>query len=596
MFRISTYFRQQIPRISLGIFALFIGLLFYMLIPIQLKKMVDEITGHAPFSALYRTAAILLGLALIQGIGRFFSRILIVSASRIMEHNIRRHIWTILLNRTPQDFSRWSAGDIMARLTQDLNAVRMMLGPALMYTSYAIISISWALYYMASIHLGLTVITLIPMSLIAVLIFLLSKKIRAYYFDVQDQYAHVTEFAHESFAGIREVKSYVLESFRTERFYEAIRALFHRQKKLIRVQSLIFPVMGFLTGSALLGLLVYGGILVSKDILTLGSFVAYQTYLFMLIWPMLSLAWIVNLIQRGQVSLKRIQDLTREHEELTETDKRLQVWMTSHRERLPDTPWNGTLLCDHVTFTYPSQNGNDSFRLHDVTFRVPVGVRMALVGPNRSGKTTLLRILTGLLAPEKGEVYWGDQPLVEWPYLFFREKVVYIPQDAWLFSMSLRENLVLGLEREVRDDDLMEILDIVGFMEDFIHLPHGLDTHIGERGVNLSGGQRQRLALARSLLRKPSVLILDDPLSQVDVEIEHEIWRKVLNWLPASTTVLLVTHRLHTVFQMDMIGILEDGELTHFGKPEEVVQQSEWFSTALALYQHLSHLPRTEVV
>ena len=580
---VLAYVGREKKRLILGLLTMALGLTVYMQIPLYLQKAVDLIAAKQNLSPLWSIAGMILLLTFLQGIARFFARVWVVSASRRFEYQIRQDLWAHLLHR-PQSFhDQMYTGDLMARLTNDLNAIRMAFGPALMYAAYAVVSMIWAIGYMLHIHVRLTLAVVGPMTLVIGLVFIITRIIRKRFEIVQAGFSELSRVAQETFTGIRDVKAYVVENQRHRVFSQVADKYVEGQKKLSRAHSIIRPTITLITGFGLLALLAYGGKLVSRGILSLGTFVAFNAYLGMLIWPLMSIGWIANLWQRGLASLHRITTLldfsTYPHPD--DASRTIPPAATTD----PATPFIPTLDVENVTFGYPRSKKPV---LKDIQLHIPAGQWLALVGPAGSGKSTLLKLLVGLYDPTQGSIRWGHRPLHEWPLTFFRQSVVLVTQEPLLFSKTIRENLLLGLtDSPPSDREIMEAVRAAGFLPDLEMMPRGLDTLIGERGVNLSGGQKQRLALARALLRKPAAILLDDPFAQVDVETERFMWQALRQYLPPSTTVILVTQRILATLQCDAVAVLEHGNLVALGPPETLRNVPGWYATAVHLQEQL---------
>jgi len=581
------YVRSQWLRLSIGFGALLASVVLQMQIPLLLREGVDRLTQRAPLTTVLSVAWAVLGLMLLQGLGRFLSRLLIVTASRHMEYQIRQDLWARLLVQPPAFFDRFYTGDLMARLTNDLNALRMAIGPAFMYAAMSAFSIVWAVTWMAVTHPGLTLAMLLPAVGILLIMVWGAHQIKIRFEKVQDTFGRLSTTAQEIIAGMREVKAYSMEDLQAERFDAVADQYVHDQTRLAQVQNLMRPVMTVLMGTAFLVLLGYGGWLIARGRMTIGTFVAFQAYLGMLAWPLISVGWVLSLWQRGRASWRRIQRLVRDfHNPSAVTLKDLNY---STNDVAAPT-FRGRLTLRAVAFGYRP----DRLVLRGLDMTVEPGTWVAVVGPSASGKSTLLRVVAGLYPPTQGDVLWDDRPVQAWPVEALRSSVLLVFQEPVLFSRTIRENLTLGWSEPPSDEALWEVLHWVGLADEVRALPAGLDTLIGERGVTLSGGQRQRLALARAWLRRPRVLLLDDPFSQVDLETEARIWQALRQHLDGSTTVLLVTQRPRPILDCDVVYVLHEGRWQAYGPPRAVLQTSEWFRTWLRLQQRSDGPPAQE--
>ncbi|MCS7311447.1 MAG: ABC transporter ATP-binding protein/permease [Acidobacteria bacterium] len=581
------YVRSQWLRLSIGFGALLASVVLQMQIPLLLREGVDRLTQRAPLTTVVHVAWAVLGLMLLQGFGRFLSRLLIVAASRHMEHQIRQDLWARLLVQPPAFFDRFYTGDLMARLTNDLNALRMAIGPAFMYAAMSAFSIVWAVTWMAVTHPRLTLAMLLPAVGILLIMVWGSQQIKIRFEKVQDTFGRLSTTAQEIIAGMREVKAYNMEDLQAERFDVVADQYVHDQTRLAQVQNLMRPVITGLMGTAFLVLLGYGGWLIARGQMSIGTFVAFQAYLGMLAWPLISVGWILSLWQRGRASWRRIQRLVQDfHNPSTITLEDLNQSMND----VVAPTFQGRLTLRGVAFGYRP----DWPVLRGLDMQVEPGTWVAVVGPSASGKSTLLRVVAGLYPPTEGDVLWDDRPISAWPVETFRRSVLMVFQEPVLFSRTIRENLLLGWSETPPDEALWEVLHGVGLADEIRALPAGLDTQIGERGVTLSGGQRQRLALARAWLRRPRVLLLDDPFSQVDLETETRVWQALRQHLDGSTTVLLVTQRPRPILDSDIVYVLHQGQWQAYGSPSEVLRTSEWFRTWLRLQRRTDGPPPQE--
>ncbi|MCX7895718.1 MAG: ABC transporter ATP-binding protein/permease [Thermoanaerobaculum sp.] len=534
-----------------------------LLIPSFVRRAVDTLTAGGGAEAALSYAASIVGLAAASGVFLFAQRLLLVGISRHLEHELRTEVFTHLLRLPAGWFSSQRVGDLLTRLGSDVGAVRMAMGPALMYVASTSTVLLTAVTLMVRIDLPLTLASLSMAPLVALATQFFGSRIYRRWTLAQEELSRFTARLQEHLVGLRVLRAFSCEEFEVKTMGELNQAYFHAGRRLIKVQSLFYPLLQLLIGVGFVVVLGYGGLRVISNRLTLGQFVEFNLYLARLIWPMIAVGWVANLWQRGAASLARLEELLRQPTELAVlaapsvgTGKPLEVEFRQ------------------VSFTYPNAPAPT---LRQVSFRVAPGQRVVILGEVGSGKSTLLSLLPRLLPPDPGQVLVGGRDVRLWELQELRRHVVLVPQTAFLFSATLRENITMG-EPQATEEEVWEVVRQAGLLTDVQRLPLGLDTVVGERGVTLSGGQRQRVALARALLLKPSVLLLDDCLSAVDRSTEA----RILQALPHTTTIV-ATHRLAVAKTADWVVVLERGRVVEQGPPEALATGGGKWSQLLAL-------------
>ncbi|MFH1681859.1 MAG: ABC transporter ATP-binding protein [Candidatus Eisenbacteria bacterium] len=552
LLRLRPYLARYRRAYLVGTLFVFLTNVFTLLAPLVLKRAVDDLrAGRLAYPlAAYASALVLLALA--QAVFRFFMRKIMIGASRRIEYDLRSDFFDHLQKLSLSFYERNRVGDLMARATNDLNAVRMFLGPAIMYLANTFFTLAFGLALMISIDFRLTLLSLLPFPVLSIVVNRLGKAMHARFERIQEQYADLTTHVQENLSGIRVVKAYVRERDEIERFRRINLEFIRRNMNLVRVWGLFFPVMSFLTGIALVIVLWVGGIRVVGGNLTLGGFVAFTSYLAMLTWPAIALGWVLNLVQRAAASMGRIGKLL---------DERPAVVSGPHRA---EEPVRGALLFENV-----SLGTNGTTVLSGIDLSMPEGAVTAVVGTIGAGKSSLVRLIPRLLDPTEGRVLLDGVPLPELPLDRLRGSIGYVPQETFLFSLTVAENIRFGAP-DLSDDDLERIGRLARIDEDVKLFPSGYETRVGERGVLLSGGQKQRIALARALARDPRVLVLDDALSAVDLRTEEEILSGLRAFRRGRTTVI-VSHRISAVRDADRIVVLEGGRIAEEGTHEELV-------------------------
>lgn len=576
-------FRHLLPSLRRHRTALVIGFACAVLtqaaqslIPPASGAAVDALSGALPDAGLAGMwAGILLLVTGIRGVFQYAMRRAIVTASRDMERELRDSLFSRLLLQGPGWLGRHHTGDLMSRFTADVEAVRWIVGPGAMYIVNTIVIAPLAIAFMWRMSPFLTVLNLTPLIGLAVATRWLAPRLHKHSAAVQETQAALSTGAQESFAGVRVVKSFGREPEELATFTEQADASLDANLKLVGARSFFHPVAATMKGLGLVVTLFVGGRMILDGTLTLGDFLQFHMFGGMLLWPMISLGWVISMWQRSKVSMERLARILEDEPEIAEPDAPLP---------LPDGPL--PVRVAGLSFTYV---GTDAPTLHDVSFDVPAGSTVAVVGPTGSGKSTLLALIPRLLPTPAGSVFLAGVSTERLPLAELRSAVGYVPQDAFLFSDTVGENLAFGLPATLPPEERLarvrEAARRACVLSEIEGLPQGFDTLLGERGVNLSGGQRQRATIARALALDPRLLLLDDCLSAVDASTESEILANLREVFKGRTTVL-VTHRIAAARLADTILVVEDGRITDRGTHDELVER-EGFYARLALRQSL---------
>ncbi len=555
------YFRPYRKGLVAGLTLVVVGNVFTSLGPWLIRQAVDSLAIELSRSVLTRYALLIVGVALLAGLARYGMRELMNGISRRMETDLRDDLFAHLLRLPPEFYDRWRTGDLMSRATNDVLAVRMVAGPAIMYLVNTVTISIFALALMIWISPRLTLYAMIPMALIPVAVIGFGRHIHARFERIQEQFSTISNFAQENLTGIRIVKAYVREQDQAERFASLNREYMSRNMDLARVWGGFFPTLQLFGGLAAVVVLWIGGGEIIDGRISVGDFIAFGFYLTLLMWPMVAVGWVTNLIQRGAASMERINALFAEPRVIDD----------------PDSPAilaevRGDVEFEDVWFRYP---GTERWVLEGISFRIRAGQTVAVVGATASGKSTLVRLIPRLYDATRGAVRLDGVDVRQIGLAQLRRSVAMVPQDPFLFSETLRANLELaggtGLDRAV---------EIAALTETLQDLPAGLDTLLGERGVNLSGGQKQRATIARALVRDAPVLILDDALSAVDTVTEERILRGLKGYMRGRTSIV-VSHRVSAVAEADLILVLEEGRLVETGTHRELLRRGGTYSRLL---------------
>ncbi len=526
--------------------------------PHVLRLAVDDLYRGVTSAKLARYALILLGIAAAGGVFKYLMRHFVIGISRHLEFDLRNDLFAHLQRLPLEYYHRTRTGEIMSRATNDLSAVRMMLGPGIMYMVNTVTVAAISIACMVAISPRLTFYTLLPLPLVSLTVWFFGDRIHRRFERVQAQFADISARVQENLSGVRVIRAFTREAGEVEAFGDMNREYVDRNQRLIQVWGVFHPLLGFLSGLAALLALYLGGREVMRGHISLGSFVAFTAYLAMLNWPVVALGWVINLFQRGMASFRRLIDIL-------EVEPSIQSPPDAYRGADGAAP-GGEIEFRGLTFTYP---GASEPALRDLSLRVAAGQTVALVGRTGAGKSTLLALLPRLFDPPPGTVFLDGVDVRQWDLGALRSRLAIVPQETFLFSATVGENIGYGVDVAPRET-VKEAARIARLDEDVHRFPAGYDTMVGERGITLSGGQRQRAAIARALMRDSPVLLLDDCLSSVDTQTEEAI----LHGLRAEMrrrTALIVSHRISAVREADLIVVLDDGAAVERGTHESLL-------------------------
>lgn len=542
---------------KVGLFALIFVNGFQLVIPQITRAAVNEMTfGTATQSGLLRYALIIVGLALGVGVMRFFWRYMIIGSSRKIEFDLRERFYNTLLNMSVGYFNKTKVGDLMALATNDLNAVRMMAGMSIVALFDAFFMLIASLALMATINWKLTLFILIPMPFLSLIIMKFGGKLHDRFKAVQDSFARLTDKAQETYSGIRVIKAYVQENAEFNNFQELNDDYRWKNMKMVRIWGLYDPLIGFVIGISFGIVLLLGGDRVILASMSMGDYVAFTAYLGIAIWPMIAIGWITNLYQRGKASMGRLNEVFDLEPDITEIDNPIKL-----------EPLKGEIEFRNLTFSYEEETEPV---LKDISFKIDSGSTIAIVGKTGSGKTTLLRIILRLFDVPDDTVLIDGHDLKSLDLSCYRKQVGMVPQDTFLFSEEIIDNIKFG-RPDASDAEAIECAKIAQIYDSISDFPQGFNTMVGERGVSLSGGQKQRVAIARALLQKPRILMLDDALSAVDTETEENILRGLKKFMQGRTNII-VSHRISTVKNADRILVLDEGKIAEEGTHDELIE------------------------
>ena len=567
-----------------GTLCVFLTQGIWIFFPLVLGKAADDLNAGVSRHKLLLYSGMLLAIAAAKGIFQFLTRWIVIGVSRDIEFDLRNDLFARLESLSYSYYQRHRTGDIMARATNDLNAVRMLLGPAIMYSANTIVYTAGALAFMISISPWLTLYTFLPLPLVSVVIQTFGRRIHDRFERIQAMFSDISARAHENFSGARLIRAYVQEDAEIRAFEAENQEYIRRSLKLVRLMGMLWPTLELMLGCAVVLVLWLGGNEVIHGLshvtlvtnlgnshpgitttlslsgsMSVGQFVSFSTYMLQLTWPIIALGWVINLFQRGTASLIRVNEIMQEQPEIKDSPG------AQPREIKGEIEFRG------LNFSYVGKPV-----LHDLNLRVPAGSSLAIVGPTGSGKTTLVSLIPRIYDAEPGTVLIDGLPIRDYSIASLRKNIGFVPQETFLFSDRIRENIALGVD-SATDEQIHNAADAANIAADIESFPEGYNTMVGERGITLSGGQKQRTAIARALIRNPKILILDDALSSVDTHTEDKILNHLRDVMRGRTTIF-ISHRVSTVRNADRIAVLHSGRIVELGTHDELLALNGYYS------------------
>jgi len=556
---LNKYFRRYKKKLVLGFLFILVSNTAQVFIPIFLRDGIDGIQQNASYSKLFDYGLLIVVAALVAGIFRFLIRQTIIVVSREIEYDLRQDFWAHIQKLPYRYFQNNSTGNIMAHATNDISAVRSYVGPAVMYSIDTISKFVIIISIIVTISPLLTIYTLIPLPLLSYFVYKLSKKIHKKFTLIQESFSDLTTKAQENYSGIRVIKSYVREEGEIQSFTKQSEDYLNKTMDKVKVQALFQPILMTIAGLSVIIVVWAGGTMVINKTLTLGDISAFVIYLGMLIWPMIAFGWILNIIQQASASMKRLIKIFDEELEIVD----------SSATHYSINSIKGKIEFKNVSFKYRE---NLPKVLDDINLTIEPGETAAIIGKTGTGKTTLINLIPRLFDSTDGEVLIDGYPIKDIPLKVLRSNVGLVPQETFLFSETLKENILYGARK--KNDELVDsVAEISQLNIDVESFPKGFETMLGERGITLSGGQKQRSCLARALAIDPQILILDDSLSAVDTNTEEEILKRLKEFMKDRTSII-ISHRISTVKDADKIFVLDDGKIVEQGKHEELVDKA----------------------
>jgi ATP-binding cassette subfamily B multidrug efflux pump len=536
----------------------------WVLSPQVVRRAVDDLNHHGITQhKIVVFSSLLVVLALGKGVFQFLTRWLVIGVSREIEYDLRNDIFRHLESLSYSHYQKNRTGDIMARATNDLNAVRMLLGPAIMYTANTLVFTAVALVFMWQISPKLTLYAFAPLPLASIIVQYIGRKIHERFERIQAQFSDISARAQENFSGARVVRAYAQEEAEIALFETSNQEYVTRSLPLARLTGMLWPTLEMLLGFALVLVLWLGGREVLMHHISLGDFVAFNTYIVMLTWPVIALGWVINIFQRGTASMGRIDEILKAQPEVTDA-------------QVADDLKGAIALRGEIEFRHLDFNYDGVPVLKDVNLKVPAGSSLAIVGPTGSGKTTLVNLLPRIYDASPGSLLLDGRLILEYPLETVRQNIGFVPQETFLFSDTVRENIAFGVET-ASDEQVQRAAEAANIAADIEGFPDAYHTLVGERGITLSGGQKQRTAIARAIMRDPRILVLDDALSSVDTYTEEKILDHLRQVMRDRTTIF-ISHRVSTVRNADRIAVLHEGHVVEVGTHEELLSRNGYYT------------------
>ncbi len=556
LYTLKKYFVRYKKKLFLGFVFILLSNAGSVYVPLLLKDAINSLQNKIDDGLLLQYGLMIVGATLFAGVFRFLIRQTIIVVSREIEYDLRGDFWAHIQKLPLRYFQNNSTGNIMAHATNDINAVRMFLGPAVMYSADTFIRLVIVLTIMMLLNVELTIYALLPLPLLSLVVFKLGKKIHHRFSIIQEKFSELTTIVQENYSGIRVIKSYVREDSAEEKYAQNSKDYLIKKMSLVRVQSLIMPILILITGLSIIIVIWLGGIKIIDGEMNLGEMTAFIVYLGILIWPMIAVGWVMNIVQQAEASMERINNILTEPYEIEDTE---------------NTDSSITELKGEIEFKNVSFKYNDHLPeiLKNINLKIPKGSSLAIMGYTGTGKTSFINLISRLYDCTDGEVLIDGNNVTTIPLGVLRTNIGMVQQEPFLFSDSVKNNISFGLN-DLDENRVREVAAIANFDKDVEQFPQKYDTVVGERGITFSGGQKQRCSLARALAINPQILILDDSFSAVDTHTE-EVILKNLKWFLVGKTSIIISHRISTVKDADKIIVLSEGRIAEEGNHDDLI-------------------------
>jgi ATP-binding cassette, subfamily B, multidrug efflux pump len=595
---LAPYLRRYWKQLAWGGVAVVLYNAVKVLIPVVIGHAIDDMRHGITESKILYHAIRLLVIGVLAAIFLYITRQVIIGASREIEFDLRNDIFANLERQSPSYYHTHRTGDIMARTTNDLNAVRMLLGPAIMYSANTIVFTAAALPFMYRISPRLTFFAFVPLPMASVLVQYFGARIHKRFERIQAMFSDISAKAQENFSGARLVRAFAQEEAEIAAFELANKEYIRRSLYLVRLMAMLWPTLEFVLGLSLMITLLVGGHEVVQHQISVGEFTSFNVYMVQLIWPIIAVGWVVNLFQRGTASVVRIDELLKQKPDIADdpalirleddsalvqvdADAQVRAGKECHPERSAQRAVEGPAFVPaiagsiefrNLTFAYP----NAPAALHDINLRIPAGSSLAIVGPTGSGKSTLVNLIPRLHDAAPGSVLIDGHPIRKYTLSTLRQGIGFVPQETFLFSDTIRQNITFG-RPDASPEQAEEAATTAHICNEILEFPKGFDTEVGERGLTLSGGQKQRTAIARAIIRDPKILILDDALASVDTYTEERILSGLKRIMEGRTTIF-ISHRISTARNADQIAVLVAGRIAELGTHDELIARNGYYT------------------
>jgi len=574
---LAPYLKKYRKTFYLGAFCVLCHNAIWILFPLVIRNAVQALNTAVTRQNLLKYSLYLMAIAVAKGIFQYLTRWILIGVSREIEFDLRNDLFAHLERLSYSFYQRTRTGDIMARMTNDLNAVRMLVGPGIMYTANTIVFTAVSLVFMLSISPRLTLFAFLPLPIFSIVVQYFGRRIHERFERIQAMFSDISARAQENFSGARLIRAYVQEEAEIELFERENQEYIGRSLKLVRLMGMLWPTLQTLLGVAIVIVLFVGGRLVIQHRINVGDFAAFNTNMVQLTWPIIALGWVINIFQRGTASLGRIANILAEKPAVTDAE----VPAIGAPQRV-----RGEIEFRSLSFHYgqtlqAAERGaglshGDEDVLRNISLKVPAGTSLAIVGPTGSGKSTLVSLIPRIYDAAPGSVLIDGRPIREFPLELLRKNIGFVPQETFLFSDTIRENIAFGVP-DASDADVRRVAEAASIASDIEGFPDGYNTLVGERGLTLSGGQKQRTAIARALIRNPRILVLDDALASVDTQTEDRILNHLRELMQGRTTIF-ISHRVSTVRNADRIAVLRDGQIVEYGTHDELIERDGYYT------------------